>query len=242
VTVFRFSDLDLRDPHTFLSLLGCRDFTDTTILGMSANSYFQNDIQNDSDDDGVLETNYLLVFRPLDQTGSGTMEVHVESSCTSPMDGTQCDSSSARITYTTYTTSSSGQCLTALPGTTHPYSSPSITYSGSPCFATGTFDLTINLSGIIMILHDVSISGTFNADPATSVVNGFFRGFMYESDANASLLPSSLALIGGKPLSSILAGGSGCCASTSDMDTYNGKTGWWLYLNFTAPKVTYLGP
>jgi len=241
VSAFRFSDLDMREPHTFLSLLWCRDFTDTTILGMSANSFFQNDVQKNTNDDGTLKTNYLLVFKSLDTTGSGPLEVYVTSTCSSPMSTTSCDSTSASATFTTYTTSSSGQCLDAIPGTLHPYNNPAITYSTAPCFTTGTFDLFLTIADIPIYLHDVNISGTFTGSPVTSISNGLLRGFMYETDANASLLPSSLALIGGKPLSSILAGGSGCCASTSDMDTLNGVKGWWLYMNFTAPIVPYIG-
>ena len=241
MTVFRFSDLDLRDPHTFLNFFVCRDFTDTTIFGFSANSYFQDAVQKDSGSDGFLDTNYLLVFKPLDPTGSGTMEVHTRSSCTAPLASPICDSTLALITLTTYSTSGSGECLAAFPGTLHPYT-PAITYPNAPCFASGTFDLTLTIAGILLTLRDVTMSGTFVGNPATSITNGFMRGFINESDANVSILPSSIPLIGGKSLSSILPGGTGCCASVSDKDTNRGVSGWWFYFNFTAPQVTYLGP
>jgi hypothetical protein len=207
---------------------------------MSANSFFQDDVQTNTNDDGTLKTNYLMVFKPLNKTGNGPLEVYVTSTCSSPMATTSCDSTSASATFTTYTTSSSGQCLDAIAGTLHPYN-PAITYSTAPCFVTGTFDLTLTIAGILVHLHDVNISGTFTGEPVTAISNGLLRGFMYETDANASILPSTLPLIGGKPLSAILAGGSGCCASTSDMDTLNGVKGWWLYMNFTAPQVPYIG-
>ena len=67
-------------------------------------------------------------------------------------------------------------------------------------------------------------------------------GFISETDANATIIPTSFPLVGGQPLSKLLAGGSGACPGYSDKDTDNGVVGWWFYLNFPAAKVPWTGP
>lgn len=70
-TAFRLTDLDLRDPHIFVNFLGCRDVTDTQLVGYSFNSDTQTRIQTDGDSDGFLDLSHLIVFDPLDQSGAG---------------------------------------------------------------------------------------------------------------------------------------------------------------------------
>ncbi|HET9992817.1 MAG TPA: hypothetical protein VFQ65_29985, partial [Kofleriaceae bacterium] len=141
----------------------------------------------------------------------------------------------------TATIHSSGTCLAPTAGTTHPYS-PAITNATGPCFATSSTSVTLTLAGIPITLHDARVAATFSGSPATNVVNGLLVGFISQADADATILPSSLPLVGGQPLSSLLAGGSGACPSYSDKDVDNAVTGWWFYLNFTAPKVTWTDP
>src|SRR5688572_21494438 len=47
---FRLTDLDLRDPHLYVEFLGCRDVTDTQLVGFSVNNELQTAIQTDGDD------------------------------------------------------------------------------------------------------------------------------------------------------------------------------------------------
>ena len=54
------------------------------------------------------------------------------------------------------------------------------------------------------------------------------------------LAPADLPLVGGRPVSSLLAGGTGNCASSSDKDRLDGVPGWWFYLNFTAQQVPWI--
>ncbi|MEO6065675.1 MAG: hypothetical protein ABIP49_07870, partial [Lysobacterales bacterium] len=67
-SLFRFSDMDLRDPHVYVDFLGCRDITDTPIAGFSINAEIQDSIQNDGDGDGLLDRSTVVEFLPLDQS------------------------------------------------------------------------------------------------------------------------------------------------------------------------------
>ena len=87
-------------------------------------------------------------------------------------------------------------------------------------------------------LTDAQIAATFVGTPATSLSNGLMRGFLSEADANATLIPASVPLIGGRPLSSVLPGGTNACPSFSDKDVGpGGVVGWYFYLNFPAQKL-----
>ena len=126
-----------------------------------------------------------------------------------------------------------------------PYSPP-ITNTTGPCFVSGTFTLNITLAGIPITLHDAKIAATYVGSPAGSLTNGLLMGFITEADADATIIPSNLPVVGGKPLSSLLTGGktlsdpmNACHTNKSDKDTDNGVPGWWFYLNYTADKVTW---
>ncbi len=241
-TAFRFSDLDLRDPHVWVNALGCRDVTDTQFFGFAVNNSLQTSIQTDGNNDGLLDLSPTLVFRPLAQsTATGAIDVYF-ANCTAPMAGTSCSPGTTAPISTTITNMTAGQCLAALAGTTHPYS-PAITASTGPCFVTSTVAaVTINLGGIPITLHDARVAATYVGNPATSLANGLLMGFISETDANATIIPSSFPLVGGQPLSSLLAGGTNACPTFSDKDTDGMATGWWFYLNFPAAKVTWTGP
>jgi cysteine-rich repeat protein len=241
-TAFRFSDLDLRDPHVFVNFLGCRDVTDTQLAGFSVNNSIQTSIQTDGNGDGFLDLSAVLVFRPLAQSAAtGNVDVYF-ANCTAPLTGTSCAPGATAPISTTITNMAAGTCLAALPGTTHPYT-PAITSTTAPCFVTSPVAaVTINVGGIPITLHDARIAGTYVGSPATSLANGLLMGFISEADANATIIPASFPLVGGQPLSQLLAGGSGACPSYSDKDVDNGVTGWWFYLNFPATAVTWTGP
>ena len=109
---------------------------------------------------------------------------------------------------------------------------------------TAPVSLTITLSGIPVPLRDARLAATYSGNPAQTVLNGLLMGFISETDADNTILPANLPLIGGKPLSIVLPGGDPAgpdrnCATFSDKDTNNGVVGWWFYLNFSAAKVPY---
>ncbi len=247
-TVFRMSDLDLRDPHVWVDAFGCRDVTDTAFFGFSVNGALQDNVTMDGDADGLLDLSFLLVFRPLDQTvpGGGPLEF-VEGDCTAPMAGTTCDlPAGAMPQLTTYTNLGAGTCLDVLPGTVRPYS-PAVATPGAPCFSSDAIQVVLTVGGAVITLRGAQLGATYVGSPAASLSNGLVRGFLTEADANAATLDPTLPLIGGNPLSSVLRGGAGNCASGDDRDmgpdgAGGMTTGWWFYLNFPATRVTYIGP
>ncbi len=240
-TAYRFADMDLRDPHVFVSVFGCNDLTDPNVL-FSVNTELQKSITTDgSDADTLLDLSILTVFRPLDQVAghAPAMEINF-GDCSSPIGTTSC-APGTDSSVTIATNQASGTCLDALANTTHGYL-PAITKPTGPCYVSGTTTLNINLGGIPIVLTSATVAATYSGNPATTTVNGLLRGFISETDANNTIIPTTFPLVGGKPLSSLLPGGTGSCATYSDKDTVNGVVGWWFYLNFTAPKVTWTGP
>jgi hypothetical protein len=133
----------------------------------------------------------------------------------------------------------SGPCLQALAGTIRPYS-PAIQNPAAPCYVSNAVTVTIDVAGIPITLRQARIAATYVGTPATTTINGLLIGFISETDANNTVLPLSLPLVGGDPLSSLLPGGAGNCANHSDVDINNGVRGWWFHLNFTAPRVPWI--
>jgi len=243
-TVYRLTDLDLRDPHVYVSFLGCRDLTDTVFFGFSVNGELQTAVQTDDDGDGDLDMSFLLIMRPLDQSvpGGADMELAM-GACTAPMAGTTCDlDPSFTPQASPYLNLGVGVCLDAIPGTTDGYTPP-ITAPGPICFYNTTLlTLTLDMGGIIIPLQDVQFGATYVGNPAADLTNGLLRGFISEADADNTILPDSLPLVGNQPLSSLLPGGTGNCATYDARDNNGGTLGWWFYLNWPATEVTYVGP
>jgi hypothetical protein len=243
---FRVSDLDLMDPHTYVTVtpLGCVDVTNIAAFGVTGvNPQLQTSIQTDGDGNGLLDLSYVLRLRPLHQ-GDGALGgfTVATANCTSPLASTSCEADGSNPTVSTYASQADALvfCLQPLPGTTHGYS-PAITNSNGPCFASEPATLTLSLAGIPVTLTDASIAARYVGDPASGLGNGLVAGFLSEADANATIIPASIPVVGGLPVSTLLPGGAGNCAGHSDKDVYDGVTGWWLYLNFTATAVDYEG-
>jgi hypothetical protein len=255
---FRLTDLDLRDPHVYarLPLFGCEDITDSVPLGLSDpfNETLEEAITTDTDLDGNLDLNGLIVFldtqvavgmgpSPNGSLGgafgeSGDLVVHF-GSCTAPMNGTMCiPDLSNPIQRTTYTNTTTGDCLQPYAGTTFPYS-PAITTPGSPCFTTDLFGLMLDLAGIQVELEDAQISGTYFGSPPSLIVDGLITGFLRQAVADTVIIPPDVSHVGGEPLSAVLPGGADCCAAHDDRDLGRDGTtvGWWAYFNFEAVVV-----
>lgn len=235
---FKFTDLDLRDPHVFVSVFGCNDVTPHGALFFSVNDELAKSITMDKDGDGLLDLAPTLVFRSFSQTAaSQPAELHF-ADCTATSPSSMCSPSTATVVNATASTMASGTCLTYLPGTVRPYS-PAITPTTGPCFVTTPVTVTLSLGGIPITLRDARLAATFAGNPASTLSNGLLMGFISETDANNTTIPSTFPIVGGKPLSSLLPGGSGNCSSPSDKDTNNSVTGWWFYLNYTASRVPW---
>ncbi|MEZ4402784.1 MAG: DUF4215 domain-containing protein [Kofleriaceae bacterium] len=242
-TAFRFRDLDLRDPHVFVNVVVCRDMTDTGLLTFpGVNPLIQTNIQTDgADANTLLDLSIVTLFRPLNQATSAStpLEIHFPG-CTSPIGATVCSRTPpASPAVPTMSTNGVAPCLGPVPGSTGGYM-PAITQPVAPCYASAATTVTIDVAGIPVTLTDARVAATYVGNPATSTVNGLLVGFISEAQANMTVLPMSLPLVGGQPLSSILAGGAGNCSNRNDKDVNNGVPGWWFYMNFTADRVTWI--
>ena len=236
---FRFTDLDLRDPHIYIDLIGSRDVTDQAIGGYSVNGEIQDALTTDGDDDGFLDLSLLHVFRPLDQAAASTpLEAYFGASCTAPPT-VSCAPGTQAAVPTTATNQAAGTCLEPLAGTTTAFYTPDVVNTVGPCFTTGSTTVTVDLGGIPVTLQDARMGATYVDDPATGETNGLLLGFISEDDADNTIIPANVALVGGQPLSSLLPGGTGNSASHSDLDTNGEVPGWWFYLNFVATETAW---
>lgn len=239
-TAFKFTDLHLQDPHAWVSFLGCRDVTPHGAIGFSVNDELHTNINTDGDNDGLLDLAPTLVFRNFNQTApTQPVELHF-ADCTAPEGSTMCSPSGAQVVMATATFMNAGTCLQPLPNTVRPYA-PAVTNTGGPCFVTNAVTVTLDLGGIPVTLRDARIAATYVGNPATTMTNGLLMGFITEADANATIIPATFPVVGGRPLSSLLPGGMGNCSTPSDKDINNGVMGWWFYLNFPTRRVPFSG-
>jgi hypothetical protein len=247
-TVYRWSDLDLRDPHVYanLPIVGCSDVTDTTPAGaqFSVNAQIQASIAGDGDGDGELDLSTLLAFRPFDPLAiAGRLDVG-DGACAAPNPPASCGWRMPPIPRTVdYDARTAGTCLAPLAGTTHGYS-PSIALAGAPCHvsepeATAAFPVL----GAMVPLREVQSAAHFGSGtPPSSLAPGLFMGFLRESDADATIVSLPGLGIPPTPLSAFLPGGTGGCAPHDDRDLGpQNEIGWWVYFNFTAAPVPFTG-
>lgn len=237
--VFRVTDIDLRDPHVFtLALILCLDVTDSAF-----NPQLQDQIDLDGDLDGLLDLSALILFRPLDPGSTDGNAAFGIGDCTVPPD-TVCDQDPlSPPVVTTASNVTMGSCMAPYPGTTTLGYAPAIVPTDAPptCFVSGGVSVVLDVGPVGIPLQDVQLSANYVGDPATSLVDGLMRGFIAEAVADTLLVDLGAGEV---PLSSLLPGGQGNCASHDDRDTgLDGSTvGWWLYFNFTASRVPYAGP
>lgn len=245
---FRIDSLAIRDPHLLAPVLSlCIDATDENPLGISANGSVQDLIELDDNMDGFLDLNLVALMRPLAQTpgSGGTLEI-VTGQCTIPFGGETCSPDVGTPQSSTYTSQGSGTCMTPLPGTVGPDNtgsySPALVTSAAPCFATTPVTLSFDFGLFAIPLQDVRASATYVGAPANQLIDGLLVGFLSETDANTILIPESIPLIGNRPLSVLLPGGDGNCATHTAKDTGpGGAPGWYFYLNFSAHEVPWTG-
>ncbi len=247
---FRLNDLNIRDPHIYANLpfLGCSDITDSVPFNLapSINQLLEDTIVCDgdcadtSDDDGFLDLSFVLEFVPFSQVNGANGQITVfEADCAAPLSSTQCSPTSGGVAQVGTYANANTTCLAPLPNTTRPYS-PAITSASGPCFSSDSVTLNVTVSGIVIPLQDVRVAATYSGNPANNMTNGLLRGFLSEADANSVIIPATIDVVGGEPLSSLLPGGTGNCASHSDKDVGpGGQVGWWFYFNFPAARVPW---
>jgi hypothetical protein len=233
---YRFSDLDLRDPHIFINVGVCLDSTTTF------NNQLQTAITTDSDGDGNLDASHLLLFRPFEEPATATRLDFAQAACSAPVAGTSCAPVPGRVPQTmSYATSLVGTCVAPVPGTTNATYTPP-TLPTAPCFGSAERPVVLELSGMSIPLRGVRVGATIGVgDPPVSLTAGFLMGFLRESDANSILLPPTFPVVGGQPLAILFPGGAGNCAAGDDRDTHEAVSGWWLYMNFPAEPVEWTG-
>ncbi|MBX3275917.1 MAG: hypothetical protein KF729_37015 [Sandaracinaceae bacterium] len=238
-TAFRIETLALRAPHLYARVIICADVT----------SQVNNELTSSlttADSDGNLGLSIANVFRPLDQRAASTPLEITFPDCTAPASSTTCTLPAGEMPIeSTARNQSSGTCLAPRPGTFATYS-PAITSATAgtgQCYASDEETLSFDLGGVTITLQNARIGATYSGLPATRLINGLVSGFIDEATANATVIPDSVAVVGGRPLASILPGGTGSCRAGGG--TYpslgpDGMTrGWWFYLNFTAREVPY---
>jgi hypothetical protein len=235
----RISSIFVRDPHFFVSPgFGCVDFTDNNILGQpntSINGQINSSLSADANTDNVLDASTLWLFPPTQEGAIQRLDT-AAGSCSAPVASTSC-SYPTTTQGSNYQVLSSGalSCFAPLTNTTGNYT-PAVASLTPPCFVQAELpQASFDFNGIALPLFGVRVAG----NAASSQPGGriMLRGFLRETDANAALIPASIPLIGGRPLSALLAGGANNCSTRNDKDTYNGESGWWFYLEQTLTSV-----
>jgi cysteine-rich repeat protein len=222
---FRATTLTIQDPHFYLSIL---DITS------QVNDELSTGLTTDADmpPDGIVDLSPVIYFNPLDQSAMTTPVSIDFADCTLPLSSTTC-SGSGMATASTATNRSTGTtaCLTPMAGTFP--SGRGINSPAPPCFSSAPIPtLTIDLGGTLIRLQNAQVGGQYVGSPATRLATGLILGFLTEADAMATTLPTTIAVVGGRTIASLLRSG--------DRDTVGGVRGWWFYLNYTGDQVPYM--
>ncbi|MEM6454425.1 MAG: hypothetical protein AAF772_04955, partial [Acidobacteriota bacterium] len=244
---FRLDALILRDPHVFADLggfFGCQDITDSVLggLGPSFNDQLAAALDEDGDGDGLLDVSLVQRLQPLDPLAAMLPTESVRADCTAPVPSTLCMPLPGAISsVATYDGLDAGLCLEAIAGTTSGYA-PAVPSIAGPCLVTAAQDSAIVLLDIALELLDVQLAGVAVGDPIDQLTPGLLIGFLPEATADAVVVPVDVPVLGGQPLSALLPGGTGNCATGDDRDMWRGQSGWWLYLESTARAVPFVVP
>jgi hypothetical protein len=241
VQAFRFTEMNVRDPHFFPdTLLGCVDVTDDAPLGMPGINDQFNDAINGDDPampDGNLDLNLMLLFRPLDQADGGDVEF-ANGTCTVPP--IECDIQAGTNPFaTSYMVMQAGTCFEPDPThlSTENYQPEPGTTTG-PCFVGGPTDVEIVTASFTLPLGQALIAAQFADDPANDLVQGTLRGFLSTADAESIILPDDIQMqTGAMTIAELLPGGNNNCAGHDDTD----GEGWWMYVDYTASRVPWVG-
>jgi hypothetical protein len=244
-TAFRFDDLALRDPHVFINFGGCHDVTDQPFFGFALNDQFRTRIRNDQDGDGNLDINLIVGLTPADPSHDQVGFSVLPGTCPAPFPPSGCTATpNAMPSQMVAHNMPDGTCGTTIAGTLFGYS-PAVILPSGRCFGTDSSQFTLDMLGTQLVLSDAQFAGVYFGDPPNAIMSGYIRGFLSESAANTTLIPAAAPLVGGRPISTVLAGGqppgaNPNCASHDDRDQGpGGVRGWYFYLNFSAAAITY---
>ena len=183
--------------------------------------------------DGNVDLSPIVYFRPADQTSPSTPLTVEFASCTLPLATTTCTPSAAPTTSTARNSlTGTAPCLAPLAGTFP--TGRGINAPTPACFASDSVTtLVIDLAGTPIRLRNAQVAARYNANPATVLQTGLISGFYPLTEANSTRLPTTIAIVGGRTIASLLR--------AADQDRLaDGTVGWWFYLNFTASPVRYV--
>lgn len=234
--LFRIGQLQLRDPHVFVSIdIGpisfCGDATDTAEVGL--NAQIAASLAADADTNGRYDTSPLLAFAPFRTDGKRSRVSLREGDCSvaAPLQCTPAATPATPRYYQAFALGSGDYCIEPIPGTTSTWSGGiALPQPGGQCYATALGDLVLSTGTVDIPLFDTKLGAPL---PATtgSTGGGLLRGFLRASDAATITVP-----VDGTPrtLASLLPGGAGSCQSnvTGGIDTWNGESGWWFYFEY----------
>jgi len=229
---FRVFEMYLRDPHEFIALGGCIDWTNGDVGSLSVNGQLNAQLQGDANGDGLFDMSPLLIFPNFNQHSPTAAVEFSYGSCTFG-NGSTC-TAGASVQQMSASNTPAGVCVGVLPATTSGYS-PGVSVPVNTCFQTAPQTMTISLQGAMISLYEARIGAVYSGDPATNLVTGLIRGFVTRQDAENTIIP--LPLLGDVPLATLLRGGRDNCTSGSDEDTRDGVPGWYFYLNISATKT-----
>lgn len=239
VVAYRDTQLALRDPHVFVNVpvFGCVDFTDTPIpvVNVSFNGQVADMITTDGDGDGFLDLSILSGLDRFDPGGVGQMLTAANGSCAVPFPPATCEIVPPLATAIATTNIDTGLCLESITGTTSGYNPP-VPIVQDACLFSSPMDTDAMLGDVVLPLLQAQLAFGWSAD-GLQLMPGLNLGFLREVDADNTPLPADLPVIGGQPLSSILAGGQGGCAAGDDRDMLSGELGWWFYIEVMAEQV-----
>ncbi len=241
--LIRTTSLKIRDPHFFAPVFPpfvCPDFTDNDIPGQpnsAVNNQINLTLTTDSDSDGFLDSSPLWIFQNA-LTGPQIRRFDTANGqCSAPLASSTCTFPTTTVADT-YAVINGGadSCFSPIASTTGGYT-PSVASVAPPCWlGAAKPQASLNFNGVAVPLFGVRTGGAVTAADGP-IGRVMMRGFLRESDADATLLPMNLPLVGGRPVSVLLKGGTGSCATGSDKDTLDGVVGWWFYMEQTIASV-----
>ncbi len=234
VSAFRLNSVAIADPPIFSGVLDLSGIVNTLI---------NNAVTMDAEPDFFYDLSLLTLFRPLGGVGTidlgpGDCSFPSPPTCAPQDPGNPLDGVATARDASVF----SGPCLTHDPAVVGPSNngSPAVAINApaagaSGCAAVAPTNITLNLLGLQLPLLNVEVAATYVGSPATALSNGLLKGFLDQTTADSIILPASLPLGAGQPLSSLLR--------ASELDTGpGGASGWWFHLNFTAEGATWTGP
>jgi hypothetical protein len=234
---FRLTDLDLLDPHAFAFIGACNDVTEVENDGFQTQISEDNKGPEGDNPDGLLDLSGMAIFRPLDQSAHDVrLEVLLGADCTAPIESTSCTKGDASSITGTGANDTAAACDVVLADTTNGDYDPALEPAPAPCFAAEAPQGVLEFGAFQ--LSEVAGAATYDGDPATGLMHGLLRGFLNEEYADSTNV--DVPILGSKPLSSLLPGGTDNCADHDDRDMDSGgASGWYVYLTFTAVEVPY---